>query len=388
MTGPTSADGADPDRVVRPVFVAPFATCGDSMNAVVALALLAPAADPEPAAPDVTDSVRTGLKWLAAQQRDDGSWSGTLNGAPTTITAIAGLAFLMEGSTPKSGPYAPNLRKALAWFEKKAGTNGMLASNGTNETYQYVPSHANALLFLVCVHDVDDDPERARRIAPLIEKAVTFVVGCQTSRGGWGFISARDGNDYDDGYSTATVLQALFAARRAGFDVPKSATDKGVRYLVNSTNRDGGVIYSIYGGAVPRGNDGQPLHTAGAAAGLLMTDGARPEVLAKWVRNAHSSTAPQLRDLRNTSYVLHMHYHMARAAYALGESGHARLEPDARGADLLKWSAYRATAFKAVKAAQGKDGGWADPSVGPTYSTALALVILQLDNGYLPAFSR
>jgi hypothetical protein len=360
------------------------------MNAALALALLAPTASPpEQPAPDVTDSVRAGLKWLAAQQREDGSWIGMNNTAPTTTTAFAGLAFLMEGSTPKTGTYAPQLRKAVAWLEPKAGANGMLASNDPTEVYQYVLSHAAALLFLASVSDVDDDPDRAKRVSRLIEKAVAFAVSCQTSRGGWGYISARDGNDFDDAPSTTTVLQALFAARRAGFDVPKSATDKAVRYLAKCTAPNGGITYSLAVGDQLVNNNTQPLQTAGAAAALLTVDSPRPEALAKWIGSASAGAASQMRSLRNAgSYGLLLQCHMARAAYALGESGHARLDPDVRDTALVKWSAHRASVFKAVKDVQGKDGSWADPYVGPAYSTALALVILQLDNGYLPAFSR
>ena len=54
----------------------------------------------------------------------------------------------------------------------------------------------------------------------------------------------------------------------------------------------------------------------------------------------------------------------------------------------MRWSAYRALLFKAVKATQGKDGSWPDVYIGPAYSTALALMILQLDNDFVSAFSR
>jgi len=162
-----------------------------------------------------------------------------------------------------------------------------------------------------------------------------------------------------------------------------------VHYLVKATNRDGGVIYSLYGGNVPQGNDGQPLITAAAAAGLLMSDGVRPETLPRWVRSANTASLQQMRAIRNNgSFAMVQQYQMARACFALGESGHAKMEPGIRDSDLVKWSAYRANLFKAVKDAQGKDGNWPDIYLGPAYSTALALVILQLDNDYLPAFSR
>ena len=56
-------------------------------SAIVALTLLAPTAPPSPAAPDVKETVRTGLKWLAEQQQEDGSWQGVTTFTPTTITA-------------------------------------------------------------------------------------------------------------------------------------------------------------------------------------------------------------------------------------------------------------------------------------------------------------
>src|SRR5262245_29553437 len=129
-------------------------------SAVLSLALLAPAAPPSPEpAPDVTDNVRAGLKWLAAQQKEDGTWSGPNNISRTTVTATAGLALLMEGSTPKSGTYAPHLRKTITWFEKVIQEDGRIGGPDLAEADRYVPAHAQALLFLTCVYDIDDDVE-------------------------------------------------------------------------------------------------------------------------------------------------------------------------------------------------------------------------------------
>jgi hypothetical protein len=343
----------------------------------------------EPPAPDVSPSVRNGLKWLAQQQKADGSWADLNSTLPTTITALSGLALLMEGSTLKNGTYAPNLRKAVAWFEKNAVESGRFGGTAPTETYQYMTAHANAMLFLISVHDVDDDAERGKRIEKLIEKGIKFLEESRSSRGAWGYVSARAGNDYDDSQVTATVLQALFAARKAGFAIPKEMLDKPVRYLVKATHPEGGVIYSLYGGAVPALNIGQPHITATAVAAVLMSDGPRPETLSRWVKFANQTTAQQLRQIRgNDAFALLQQYQMARASFALGERGHRQLDPTPRDTELVKWSAYRAKLFKTVMESQAKNGSWPGPSFGPVYSTALALNILQLDNAYLPAFSR
>jgi hypothetical protein len=357
-------------------------------SAVVTLALLSATAPPS-AAPDVKETIRTGLQWLAKQQNDDGSWSGTDKSVRTLPTATAGLALLMEGSTPTTGAYAPQIRKALGWIEKSAQKNGRLVGTSPSESNQYVPFHAHVLMFLVCAHDADGDPDRVARIAELIKKGIAFTAECQTSRGGWGYLAARDGNDYDDSQSTAVMLQALLAARKAGFDVPKSVTDKAVAYLVRATTPDGGVTYSLYYSAVPQPNTAQPHLTAAAATGVLMSNGARPGALARWVRNARTGNEQLIRNINsNGSFGLFQQCQMARACFALGETGHSRLDPSARGTDLVRWSDYRAVLFKTVKGAQNKDGSWADLYIGTSYSTGLALVILQLDNDFLPAFSR
>ena len=110
-----------------------------------------------------------------------------------------------------------------------------------NEQYQYMTLHANALLFLACAYDADDDTDRRKRLGKLLEKGVKFAAENQTTRGGWGSVSPRENGDYDESLATTQVLQGLFAVRKVGLDVPKKTTDRGIDYLVKSTNRDGGV---------------------------------------------------------------------------------------------------------------------------------------------------
>lgn len=362
-------------------------------STVLALALLVPAAPPAPAAgPDVRDTVRNGLKWLAEKQKADGTWESLNDVAPTATTATAGLALLMEGSTPARGKYAAGVRKTVDYFVKNSADNGLLASKGMNEQFQYIQSHAHALLFLACAYDVDDDTERRAKVAKVIDKAVAFLGTAQTKGGGWGFAAAGDpmGAGFDDTQSTALVLQALVAARKAGVDVPKGLTDKGFAYLERATNKQGGIVYSLSGGQVPRGNDGQPGISAAAAAGALALDG-RPGRFGGWVTNAGSVVTQQyFTGLKQGGgvYTMTILLNTARVAYAVGETGHKKLDPDAAAAALVRWSDQRAKLFKTLKEMQGKDGSWNEQSFGPAYFTAQALVALQLENDFLPALAR
>ncbi|MCI0699809.1 MAG: hypothetical protein L0241_01820 [Planctomycetia bacterium] len=358
--------------------------------AVLTLAL-APVAPPaEPNAPDVKECVQDGLKWLATQQQEDGSWRGSNSVTQTTISATAGLALLMEGSTLKAGAYATNIRKALEWIEKNASANGALVTPLDMERSQSLSSQAQAILFLSCVYDVDEDENRRTRVAKLLEKAVVFTLERQTSRGGWAYFTVNPGTEFDEGHTTALVLQALFAARKVGIVVPKKSIDRAIDYLMKSTNRVGGIIYSIANGARPKDSDGQPYITAAAAKGLLMDASIRPELLPKWVKFANANNDPQFRFLRDGTggvyTVLHF-YELARMMFALGETGYQRIDSSATDTKL-RWSTFRQPLFKALKDTQKKDGYWADLYGAPVYTTSLALVILQLDNEYLQPYSR
>ncbi len=361
-----------------------------NLTLTIALALLTPIAAPEKPSAEYQQCVRSGLKWLAAQQKADGSWISSNDFAPTTSTAYAGLAFLMEGSTPKTGEYSKQLQKAIEWFEKNAADNGKLASNGTNELFQATASHSHALLFLACAYDVDDDETRRTRLRKIIEKAVVLLGENQTKLGGWGYELPRMANEYDDTNLTAIVLQSLLATRRSGIEVPKKITDRAIDYLVRATNPEGGIIFTLSGGARPMGRDGNAQATASAAASLMLHDGTRPTHYPKWVRYSDQYNIGFVRQLRMPGgiFALPQLLPLTQTAYALGENGHRRLDPTLKEIDLLKWSNTKANLYKSIKDLQTKDGNWPDPGFGTAYSTGIALFILQLENGYVPAFSR
>ena len=59
------------------------------------------------AAPPSTDAVVAGgLEWLVAKQSRRGNWAANESRYPTAITALAGTALSMEGSTTSQGRYA------------------------------------------------------------------------------------------------------------------------------------------------------------------------------------------------------------------------------------------------------------------------------------------
>ena len=68
-----------------------------------------------------------------------------------------------------------------------------------------------------------------------------FTGQAQTTAGGWGYVSAKDGGDFDEGSTTITQVQGLRGCRNAGIPVPKEIIDKAVKYIRKCTGPDGGV---------------------------------------------------------------------------------------------------------------------------------------------------
>ncbi len=97
----------------------------------------------------------------------------------------------------------------------------------------------------------------------MLTRAVRFTGEAQTAAGGWGYVSAKDGNDFDEGSTTITQVQGLRGCRNAGIPVPKEIIDKAVDYIRKCTLPDGGVQYSSKGGG------GRPAISAAAIACLF-----------------------------------------------------------------------------------------------------------------------
>lgn len=317
--------------------------------------------------PRVDHVVSRGLDWIANTQSRVGNWTAVEGRYPTAMTALAGVALLQEGSTTTQGKYAPNIRRAVDYLCNHSRSNGLIGDPTRDDRYTY--GHGYSMLFLSQVLGEEEDETRRKELITVLNKAVEFCGRAQTDEGGWGYVSSRDGGGFDEGSTTITQVQGLRGCRNAGITVPKEVIDKAIKYIHKCTDMDqGSVQYSLKGGG-PR-----PAITAAAIACLFNAGDYDDQTVPKMMTYAD-------KNLSNLSEQGFGHWHYAHYYYSqvmYREGGE-------------KWEKYRKNIYdRLVREATEDNTGcyWTQGYVGPIYTTAVNLTILQLDNGTLPIYQR
>ncbi len=310
-----------------------------------------------------------GLRWLAANQTALGSWDAESR-YPTAMTALAGMAILAEGSTPNGGEYAPQLRLAIDYLVRQARPNGLIGDPLRDDRYTY--GHGFSMLFLSQVLGEEEDQQRREELIRILTAAVQFTGKAQTAAGGWGYVSAKDGNGFDEGSTTITQVQGLRGCRNAGIPVPKTIIDRAIKYIHSCTMRDGAVQYSSKGGG------GRPAITAAAVACLYNAGEYDDNYVPRMRKYCEARLTNE--QSSNFGHWHYAHYYYSQVQYREGEK---------------VWNDYRRGVFEKiisealpVDTRLGKAVYWPQGYIGAVYTTSLNLTILQLDNSFLPIYQR
>ena len=174
------------------------------------------------------------------------------------MTALAGMAMLMEGSTLREGKYSDNLVKAVELVHAAGRSPTACSATRTTRPRQprYMYGHGFGLLFLASVYGEEEDNDRRKKLEKHPEEGGrVHRQGPDRHSGGWGYVSAAGRRQLRRGLGDHHQLQALRAAQNAGIPVPKEIIDKAVEYLGSARPPRGGVIYNLRrqrGGAAAR----------------------------------------------------------------------------------------------------------------------------------------
>jgi hypothetical protein len=314
--------------------------------------------------PKIKRSVSLALDYLAREQRRQGYWEANGGQYRVAMTALCGNALLCEGSTTTRGKYAKNIRLAVSWLLEQQRENGLI---GYSADYHYTYGHGYSMLFLSQVFGEEEDEDRREELRKCLTKAVEFCASAQTSAGGWGYVSAKDGNDFDEGSTCVTQMQGLRACRNAGIPVGKEVIDRGVEYIKKCTTPEGGVMYSIKGGGA------RPPISAAAIACLFSSGDYESEYVKKLSAYCEKTLSPTGNQAGAFGHWHYAHYYYAQAMYRAGGP---------------KWDKYFAAISTDIIRKQSASGAWKEGHVGSVYTTAINATILQLENGYLPIYQR
>jgi hypothetical protein len=317
-------------------------------------------------------ATKKGLEWMVRTQSSLGHWTADAKNSatsyPAAMTALAGTALLCSGSTTTQGPYAKAIRKAVDFILGKRRSSGLIGDPDTDNRYTY--GHGFSMLFLSQVLGEEEDEERREELVDTLTKAAEFSGKAQTSAGGWGYVSARAMNDFDEGSTTITQVQGLRGCRNAGIVVSGEVIDKAKQYIYSCKNDDGGISYSSRNKGTSR-----PAITAAALAALYNAG----DYDSQHVPQMLEYTKKQLHTLNEGGASFgHWHYtylYYSQVMYRQGEKD---------------WGPYRDRLCDKIASEQNAEGYWIFPqnNMGPIYPTACNLIMLQLDKAFLPIFQR
>jgi hypothetical protein len=318
------------------------------------------------------DAINRGLAFLAARQHPDGSFGTNGYTGNVAVTSLAALAFMAGGSQPNRGPFGKEVTNALKFVlgqENRDRLHPGFLHNPAASPHGPMYGHGFATLFLAEVSGMVHDKALREEVTQKLHAAVRLILDSQNHNpeGGWRYMPGSRDADIS---VTICQIMALRAARNAGVAVPRSNVDRCVAYVKGCQDKQAGYFrYMRIGGGW-----GGPQSFARTAAGVVALYSAGvykgPEV-------EHGLTfllkaKPMGQFGRPDMHYFYGHYYAVQAMWTAG------------GKYWEEW--YPAIRDELVNR-QNADGSWVD-QICTHYATAMACIILQIPNNYLPILQK
>jgi hypothetical protein len=316
-------------------------------------------------------AIQSGLAYLNARRSPEGSFGTGAYRGNVAIASLAGMAFMCAGHQPNRGIYGRVVLDALKYVlskENVAGWSGFI-HNPRGSPHGPMYGHGFATLFLAEVSGMVHDRALREEVHEKLHRAVKLILDAQKRNfeGGWRY----QPNSHEADLSvTICQIMALRSARNAGIAVPKSAVDRCTEYVKSCQERiEGWFRYMKRGGGGP--HQGFARTAAGVcalnAAGIYKS----PEVkagLEYLLRNKPGGGFG-----RPDMHYFYGHYYAVQAMWTAG------------GQYWQEW--YPAIRDELLGRQNPLDGSWHD-QICPHYGTAMATIILQVPNNYLPILQK
>lgn len=307
--------------------------------------------------------IRGGLKWLVSKQLPNGAWGSTGDEQryQVAMTGYTLIAFLAAGNLPGEGEFGKAVSAGTQYLVDQIGPEGLFANRNSG---QYMYSHGVASIALAEIYG----QTRLPSMRPKLEKIIKLIISAQNSEGGWRYRPVASDADI-----SVTVLQvvALRAAKNGGLDVPQATIDRAVGYVKACYDSASG------GFAYQPGRDPGFARTA-AAIYSLQVCGLYDDPMVK-----RGSEYLVKNFQRSEQWFTYGNFYAAPAQYMMGGETWERWYAQMKEILLKNVSPVRGDMYYWEPKLDAGHGG-----VGPTYSTAVYVMILAMPYHYIPLYQR
>ena len=253
------------------------------------------------------------------------------------------------------------LKKIVDYLLERSLPNGLIIGPDSDSN-RIMYGHGFSTLFLAEVFGMVP----AKSLKPKLQRAVELILKTQNQEGGWRYTAERV--ESADISVTTCQIMALRAARNAGIAVPASTIESAMQYVKKCQNEDGGFRYQLTGdpaSAFPR--------SAAAAVSFYLAGWTEDQQISPTLNYLKRFEAsPRLTPTTNPHYYYGQYYGV-QAMWHTGKE---------------EWKSWFPPIRDQLVQLQQPAGNWADQAQGKVYATAMACLVLQLPNQYLPIFER
>jgi prenyltransferase beta subunit len=332
----------------------------------------------------VQQSIDQSLVWLSRQQHNGGNFDGAFGTnnyiGNVAVTALCGLAFMAGGHQPNRGRYGENVNKVVRYLLRCEDPNTPGFLNARQAGFHGpMYGHGFATLFLAEVYGMVNDPEMRSALRGLLGRSVRCILDAQNRNreGGWRYTPTSTDADLS---VTVCQIMALRAARNAGIAVPKSNADRCTDYVKRCQDQNsGGFRYQA-------GGFGGGAGFARTAAGVVALNSAG--VYLETEKGGESVK-------RGLDYLMRQRPGGGGGGFLGGGEMGFHYDYGHYYAVQAMWTAggqYWRTWYPAIRDEllqnRRQDGSWQRNLMCTHYCTAMALIILQVPNNYLPILQR
>jgi hypothetical protein len=269
------------------------------------------------------------------------------------------MAFLSAGHVPGEGRYGEVVEKGVRWVLAYQQPNGLIGTGDRQAMYH----HGICTLMLAEVAGMTDE-KLSEEVRKKLEKALVLILRSQRRAGqfagGWRY--SPFGQDSDISV-TGWQVMALRAAKNLGCDVPAENIERAIGFIKRCRDPGtGGYCYMPH----------YQLSVACTGTSVLAL-----EVCGKEQHGTDEQLQAGSFILRNppweAQYKFYGIYYCTQAMYQLGGN---------------YWKVYQPRLREVLLSTQRPNGSWSGESWGPDYCTAMAVLALTVDYGFLPIYQR